>query len=358
MVIVHAFYKALPVPRRRLGDPRHRTTTRTCGAWAASASSCRSPRSTFIVGWLAIAGVPPFAGFWAKDEILAEAFFERRLRRSGSSALVAAVLTAFYMTRADLPTFYGNERFRAALGRPTPVVSGGGDDEPVVDRDADADDHDDATASPTVDYGDAGRRRRAVTHDPHEAPWIMVVPARGARGPRRASAGSSTCRSPSIEFLDRVARAGVPRRPEARARRRSCQGFGARRCVAVADRARRHRPRATRCTGAASTTPAVDPLDERLGPLAPVLGNAYYFDDGHRAARRRPGPARRAGWLDRVVDHEDHRRRGQRRRRARSGGRAAALRKLQTGLVRQLRARHRRSARSRSCSTSSLWAGR
>ena len=25
---------------------------------------------TFIVGWLAIAGVPPFAGFWSKDEIL------------------------------------------------------------------------------------------------------------------------------------------------------------------------------------------------------------------------------------------------------------------------------------------------
>ena len=26
--------------------------------------------ATFIVGWLAIAGVPPFAGFWSKDEIL------------------------------------------------------------------------------------------------------------------------------------------------------------------------------------------------------------------------------------------------------------------------------------------------
>ena len=29
---------------------------------------------TFIVGWLAIAGVPPFAGFWSKDEILLFAF--------------------------------------------------------------------------------------------------------------------------------------------------------------------------------------------------------------------------------------------------------------------------------------------
>ena len=31
---------------------------------------------TFIVGWLAIAGIPPFAGFWSKDEILLFAFDE------------------------------------------------------------------------------------------------------------------------------------------------------------------------------------------------------------------------------------------------------------------------------------------
>ena len=38
---------------------------------------------TFIVGWLAIAGVFPFAGFWSKDEILAKAWFDRRLRAVG-----------------------------------------------------------------------------------------------------------------------------------------------------------------------------------------------------------------------------------------------------------------------------------
>ena len=43
--------------------------------------------STFIVGWLAIAGVPPFAGFWSKDEILLFAVAESwaALRRSASS---------------------------------------------------------------------------------------------------------------------------------------------------------------------------------------------------------------------------------------------------------------------------------
>ena len=39
---------------------------------------------TFIVGWLAIAGVPPFAGFWSKDEILLNAF--EKSPRCGPSA--------------------------------------------------------------------------------------------------------------------------------------------------------------------------------------------------------------------------------------------------------------------------------
>ena len=40
---------------------------------------------TFIVGWLAIAGVPPFAGFWSKDEILAGRL-DKSPRAVGSSA--------------------------------------------------------------------------------------------------------------------------------------------------------------------------------------------------------------------------------------------------------------------------------
>ena len=76
---------------------------------------------TFIVGWLAIAGVFPFAGFWSKDEILAKAWFAPRLRRSGRSALVAALFTAFYMTRQVWLVFYGHERCREPRARrPTP----------------------------------------------------------------------------------------------------------------------------------------------------------------------------------------------------------------------------------------------
>ncbi len=68
---------------------------------------------TFIVGWLAIAGVPPFSGFWSKDEILvyawdAEVFGGKALWAIG---LVTALLTAFYMTRQVILTFFGRTRF-------------------------------------------------------------------------------------------------------------------------------------------------------------------------------------------------------------------------------------------------------
>ena len=64
---------------------------------------------TFVVGWLAIAGVPPFAGFWSKDEILAFAWNESPLL--WAVGLVTAVLTAFYMTRQVVLTFFGRGRF-------------------------------------------------------------------------------------------------------------------------------------------------------------------------------------------------------------------------------------------------------
>ena len=69
---------------------------------------------TFIVGWLAIAGVPPFAGFWSKDEILAYAWQENKAL--WVIGLVTALLTAFYMSRQVFMTFFGRYRF----GDPSP----------------------------------------------------------------------------------------------------------------------------------------------------------------------------------------------------------------------------------------------
>ncbi len=68
---------------------------------------------TFIIGWLAIAGVPPFAGFWSKDEILLYAwnYDEAQGKILWAIGLVTALLTAFYMTRQVILTFFGRTRF-------------------------------------------------------------------------------------------------------------------------------------------------------------------------------------------------------------------------------------------------------
>jgi len=65
---------------------------------------------TFIVGWLAIAGVPPFAGFWSKDEILLYVYANNRgLYVVG---LITALLTAYYMTRQVIMVFYGEAKWK------------------------------------------------------------------------------------------------------------------------------------------------------------------------------------------------------------------------------------------------------
>ena len=86
---------------------------------------------TFIVGWLAIAGVPPFSGFWSKDEILIHAWDTNiGLWLVG---LVTALLTAFYMTRQVILTFFGRTRFFD----PTAEEIDGAFDQLLVDAHAD-----------------------------------------------------------------------------------------------------------------------------------------------------------------------------------------------------------------------------
>jgi NADH-quinone oxidoreductase subunit L len=67
---------------------------------------------TMLLATIAIAGIPPFAGFWSKDEILASA-----VKSGGLSilwwlmGLCAAFMTSFYVFRLIFLTFYGEERF-------------------------------------------------------------------------------------------------------------------------------------------------------------------------------------------------------------------------------------------------------
>ena len=68
---------------------------------------------TFGLGYLAIIGVPPFAGFFSKDAIIEAALGEGGVRGYvlGGAALLGAGLTAFYMTRVMLMTFFGEKRW-------------------------------------------------------------------------------------------------------------------------------------------------------------------------------------------------------------------------------------------------------
>lgn len=109
--------------------------------------------ATFMVGWLAISGIPPFSGFWSKDEVLAGAWNMKPLGPAlWAAGIVAAVLTAFYMTRLVVMTFFGGvEHWR------TPLT----DEHPPADAPADA------------GHGDHGL---TAGHTPHESPTTMTVP--------------------------------------------------------------------------------------------------------------------------------------------------------------------------------------
>ncbi|CAN2219492.1 NuoL NADH,ubiquinone oxidoreductase subunit 5 (chain L)/Multisubunit Na+/H+ antiporter, MnhA subunit [Candidatus Nanopelagicaceae bacterium] len=68
---------------------------------------------TFGLGYLAIIGVPPFAGFYSKDLIIETAFNAGGVKGIllGSTALLGAAITAFYMTRVMVLTFTSKERW-------------------------------------------------------------------------------------------------------------------------------------------------------------------------------------------------------------------------------------------------------
>ncbi len=112
---------------------------------------------TFVAGWLAIAGVPPFSGFWSKDEILAYAYGENKVL--WVLLLATAILTAFYMTRLVLMTFFGPPRWAEA--------------EAQVEAEAGEEAEDTAEAA-----SEAGPPHR----HPHESPWTMTVPLMALAG--------------------------------------------------------------------------------------------------------------------------------------------------------------------------------
>ena len=130
---------------------------------------------TFLIGTLAICGIPPFAGFWSKDEILGAAY--------GANPLlwvvgwVTAGLTAFYMFRMYFSTFEGSFRGQDAAAKQAVLVDWGlapafgpgamHKDELASHGDPGHSDH---------GHSDHGHSDHGHSATPHESPWTMTLP--------------------------------------------------------------------------------------------------------------------------------------------------------------------------------------
>ncbi|QHC30811.1 MULTISPECIES: NADH-quinone oxidoreductase subunit L [unclassified Streptomyces] len=106
---------------------------------------------TFGLGYLAIIGFPGLSGFFSKDKIIEAAFAKGGTEGwiLGGAALVGAAITAFYMTRVMLMTFFGEERWRDRATRSPEAPS----------------------AEPAAEH----RGEHAEPH-PHESPAVMTIP--------------------------------------------------------------------------------------------------------------------------------------------------------------------------------------
>ena len=112
------------LPRLGLGDPRHVGRAGHAEDGRAQGARCPCTHWTMLVGCIAIAGIPPLAGFFSKDEILWSAFkiggYGRVVWAIG---FVAAAMTAFYMFRLYYMTFSGSFRGTPRAGAPRPRVA-------------------------------------------------------------------------------------------------------------------------------------------------------------------------------------------------------------------------------------------
>ncbi len=124
---------------------------------------------TMTMGVFAISGLPPFAGFFSKDAILAEVF---RSPNGGpllwAVGLVTAAITSFYMFRLWYLTFFGRLRVDTAS--------------PAAHHAESQEEHHgaaemDASHAPDLAHAHAiGDRHDRAPHGVHESPWSMLVP--------------------------------------------------------------------------------------------------------------------------------------------------------------------------------------
>jgi NADH-quinone oxidoreductase subunit L len=119
-LFTHAFFKALLF--LGAGSVIHAVETNDMTEMGGLRKSMPVTFWTFLIGAAALSGIPPFAGFWSKDEIISTAFKEGHYVL-WAVALVTAVITAFYMMRAVLLTFFGDYRGRAHPHESPPTMT-------------------------------------------------------------------------------------------------------------------------------------------------------------------------------------------------------------------------------------------
>jgi NADH-quinone oxidoreductase subunit L len=105
-LFTHAFFKALLFLGS--GSVIHACHTNDMSEMGGLRKPMPATFWTFLIGSLALAGVPPLAGFWSKDELLVGASHGHEVLFVVMAA--TALLTAFYTTRMVLQTFFGTYR--------------------------------------------------------------------------------------------------------------------------------------------------------------------------------------------------------------------------------------------------------
>jgi NADH-quinone oxidoreductase subunit L len=107
-LMTHAFFKALLF--LSAGSVIHALSgEQDIRKMGALKSKIPWTHALFLIGTIAIAGIPPLAGFWSKDEIMGHAFVHHHYVLYGMAA-IGAFLTSFYMFRLTYLTFYGTSR--------------------------------------------------------------------------------------------------------------------------------------------------------------------------------------------------------------------------------------------------------
>jgi NADH-quinone oxidoreductase subunit L len=119
-LFTHAFFKALLF--LGAGSVIHAVHTNNMSEMGGLKRFMPVTFWTFAIGSAALAGIPPFAGFWSKDEIISTAFHQGKYALWAVAA-VTAILTAFYMMRAVLLTFYGAYRGDAHPHESSPTIT-------------------------------------------------------------------------------------------------------------------------------------------------------------------------------------------------------------------------------------------